>query len=89
MEDQVENQVDSQINSFGEFFASYSNNDNQYITITIPYCNTHLLPYNTIGLNSDLSHTLLKKDLFGELSNLDLLEFTYQEAHELSITESI
>ena len=36
-----------------------------------------------------MSHTLSKDDLFGELSNSDMLEFTRQEACKLFDTESM
>lgn len=88
IEDQVETQVNGQTNKFGEFFTSCSSNDNQHTIVNIPCHNIHLPSSNTIGLSSDVLHTPSKDDLFGKFSNLDLLTFAYQEACELSDTES-
>ena len=79
-------QVDGWTNSFGEFFAGYDINQH---TVTIPRRNTHLPSSDTIGPSSDVSHTLSKDDLFGELSDLDLLEFIRQKACKLSNMESM
>ena len=82
----MEDQVDGWTDSFGEFFAGYD--DNQHAVIT-PRRDTHLPSGNTTWPSSDVSHTPSKDDLFGELSDSDLLEFTHQEACKLSNTESI
>ena len=82
----MEDQIDDQTESFGEFFAGYD--DNQY-AVTIPCHNIHLPSSNTTGISSDLSHISFKDDLFGELSASDLLKFTCQEAWKLFDIESI
>lgn len=89
MEDQVENQVNDWINSFGEFFAGYSSEGNQHAIVITSRHNTYLFLGDIIKLSSDISHTLLEKDLFRELSNSDLLEFTCQKVYELSNIEKI
>lgn len=80
----MEDQVDGWTNSFREFFADYDNN--QYAVTTLRH-NTYLPSGNMTGPNSDVSHTLSKDDLFGELSDSDLLKFTRQEACELFDTK--
>lgn len=87
IDDRVENQVDGQINSFEEFLVGYSSNNNQYLILIIAYCITYLSPL--IRLSFHILHALFEEDLLGELSNSDLLEFTYQEDHKLSIMKSI
>lgn len=89
LEDQVKNQVNGGTDSFQEFFAGYSNDDNPYAILTTSRHNTHLLVGDIIELSSDVSYILLEKDLFKELFDSDLLKFTCQKAHKLSNIERI
>lgn len=82
----IKDQVDGQINSFEKFFADY--NDNQNVVI-IPHYNTHLLSGNRTGSSFDILHTPSKDNLFGDLSDSDLLEFIHQEGCVLFNTKSI
>lgn len=72
----MDNQANDWTNSFEEFFAGCDNN--QY-AVTTPRYDIHLPSDDTTKPSSNVSHTPSKDNLFGELSNSHLLEFTRQE----------
>lgn len=71
------------MNSFEEFFVGYSSDDNQYTIITISHHNTHLFFGEIIELSSNMSYNLSEENLFREISDSDLLEFTCQKTYKL------
>ena len=65
-------------------FSTYSSDNNQYAIIIISCCNMYLFFDNSTELNSFISHISSDDNLFGKLSNLDLLKSACQEFYRLS-----